>query len=292
MLPRDRPFFLFPASCSPWILTITPRNPTVRLKSLELTMGPYDDEGDVNLTSYLEQLPNTLEDLFAHREVSVWPDSPTDEDYMPFWDDIWDAIQHQRATLRRMVLQIKPTEDWGHSWKVGDVFNLGLPREDGFLDDPLSGFDLEFEPFTKKETLKTLHIRAPLDMVRKAPRDDAVDPSAERPKIGLWEFYDLANWIFGPEGIPSLDLLVYGDFTGRGWTWKQSDDIFFIRRRRRQQQPLREEAGHEDPEQQQPWDFYVPDTSTNSGEDATLNKLIVDNFDFLEALPLKISGYA
>jgi hypothetical protein len=66
-------------------------------------------------------------------------------------------------------------------------------------------------PFTT-QTLKVLHIRkSSVDM-----EEDDLGADPDPDIMTLAEFWEFANWAFGPDGLPTLKLLAFGDFSYKG----------------------------------------------------------------------------
>jgi hypothetical protein len=78
-----------------------------------------------------------------------------------------------------------------------------------------------------------------------------------------------ANWVFGPDGIPALDILAYGDFSFQG---RQPNVLFG----RPQDMIADEEGAASSPGPK----FHVV-----TPQDTRLWDLVQDNLDFLEACP-------
>jgi hypothetical protein len=64
--------------------------------------------------------------------------------------------------------------------------------------------------------LKLLHVRAFGWLSFKGYREGLDDKSESEFYAALPGIHDLANWAFGPDGLPSLQVLAYGDFSYRG----------------------------------------------------------------------------
>ena len=64
--------------------------------------------------------------------------------------------------------------------------------------------------------LRLLHVRAFRWLVYEGYREGLDDRSESKFSAALPEIHELASWAFGPEGLPSLKVLAYGDFSYRG----------------------------------------------------------------------------
>jgi hypothetical protein len=64
--------------------------------------------------------------------------------------------------------------------------------------------------------LRLLHVRAFGWLAYEGHREPFDDKSESKFSAALPEIHELASWAFGPEGLPSLQVLAYGDFSYRG----------------------------------------------------------------------------
>jgi hypothetical protein len=64
--------------------------------------------------------------------------------------------------------------------------------------------------------LRLLHVRAFGWLAFEGYREGLDDKSDTKFSAALSEIHELASWAFGPEGLPSLQVLAYGDFSYRG----------------------------------------------------------------------------
>lgn len=64
--------------------------------------------------------------------------------------------------------------------------------------------------------LRLLHVRAFGWLAFEGYREGLDDQSESKFSAMLPEIHELASWAFGPEGLPNLQILAYGDFSYRG----------------------------------------------------------------------------
>ncbi|POR37579.1 Uncharacterized protein TPAR_02215 [Tolypocladium paradoxum] len=155
---------------------------------------------------------------------------------------ILDKASRHQKTLRKLVLHqrgIKPSGDNHES-----IIDVPLKRVDPDAPDdvqndlsrnPLVGFNLWsiglgctpeimgtiLLPFgSKSSSLRLVHIRqSGLDLTHDHAESYAMDPVARQSRYRVYDlgqltesFYSFATWLFGPQGIPSVEALAFGDF--------------------------------------------------------------------------------
>ncbi|KAJ6437640.1 cerato-platanin [Purpureocillium lavendulum] len=184
-------------------------------------------------------------------------------------------------------------------------FRLVRLPPDPRLSQQLTTGQIEvLEPFTKKNCLRMLHIRQSgsdircfgswafgrkspprLPLVEHPPTESRRDVLFLGDKEPGWVstvpgqtglvpvetvlnggFCHFADWVFGKDGISSLEMVVYGDFSCQG---RLGQDCFMLRR------------GGTIGGQAYPYSFYFPE----SQDDPDLEKLLSQNPGFLEACP-------
>ncbi|KAJ0415419.1 hypothetical protein BJY00DRAFT_265636 [Aspergillus carlsbadensis] len=147
--------------------------------------------------------------------------------------DIWRAVANHKATLKVFVHNQRiPADFWDPEWD-GSAEPPVLPftqQESEMMRadpaaNPLSQLELEFlgltalpgnweyllSPFRSKSTLQLVHIR---------------QAGGYSDQYGSWGVYshdathvagpglvEVGNWLFGPDGIPSVKGLAFGDFS-------------------------------------------------------------------------------
>ncbi|KAI1745254.1 hypothetical protein F4680DRAFT_97570 [Xylaria scruposa] len=210
-------------TCPGWdslLRTLHESGQSFNLKSFEFKNSldfTVDDEYEIS--DFLNAFTG-LEELYLQ---VIDPDSPF---------PLWEAALHHSLSLRRMVFHVRTESIFGDSPYRGeeeDLINLSLRGVKAWerLKHYLSALDLEclglacppfrfqslLQPYCQKGTLKVLHVRqSRLDIQRfgswcfKTRKPDSMTP----------EFQDLVSWVFGPDGINSLQLLAFGDFSCRG----------------------------------------------------------------------------
>lgn len=93
-------------------------------------------------------------------------------------------------------------------------------------------------------------------------------------------FCDFADWIFGPDGIHSLRLLVYGDLSRNGYYMK---DVVMLRRKGAHEPPAEGETSRA-------WEGYLHNSPENRIPE--IEELVAENMDFLTACPIRETGSA
>ncbi|TRX92264.1 hypothetical protein FHL15_006879 [Xylaria flabelliformis] len=219
-----------------------------QLQSLKLRLCPgwssflrtlYESGRGVNLKSF--ELKNSIDltDDFEEYDISDFLNSFTglEELYLSVVDPsspflLWKAALHHSSSLRRMVYQVRTENVFGDSKYCGeeeDLINLSMRSIKAWkrLTYHLGALDLEclgltcppfrlpllLQPYCQKGTLKVLHVRqSKLD----TNRYGSWCFDSHKPESVLPSFQYLVNWVFGPDGICSLQLLAFRDFQYRG----------------------------------------------------------------------------
>ncbi|KAI0543820.1 hypothetical protein F4679DRAFT_567183 [Xylaria curta] len=191
------------------------------LKSFEFknSLDFQGDDEEYEISDFLNAFTG-LEELYLQviRPNSVFP--------------IWEAALHHALSLRRMVFHVRTESTFGdmpYRGEEEDLINLALRGAKAWerLKYYLGALNLEclglacpplklkslLESYCQKGTLKVLHLRqSKLDIKRYGSWGFIRgEPESLTP-----EFQDLASWVFGPDGINSLQLLAFGDFICRG----------------------------------------------------------------------------
>ncbi|PVH94481.1 hypothetical protein DM02DRAFT_676170 [Periconia macrospinosa] len=203
-----------------------------RLKCLEIGIDIpiYDGEAEKLIPEFLQSF-NGLEQL----ALLTCSPSPT--------LDIWRAALHHKSTLKAFVHHQRDyiqNDDLGfEEYCDNPNLSLALVEEEvaGWTENPsenpLSEFNLEFlgicldpkllervlAPIAKTSSLRVLHIRQSPTHFQFASwglHDDRKGTD-ESGAVKLHKIlHDFAQWAFGPEGLPSLKVIVYGDFSFQG----------------------------------------------------------------------------
>ncbi|KAL2866487.1 uncharacterized protein BJX67DRAFT_354930 [Aspergillus lucknowensis] len=160
----------------------------------------------------------------------------TNEEYGTL--EIWRAVLNHKDTLKIFVHnQRVPADFWAEEDDLDGLPPLDPPQlpfttqelemmEDDPATNPLSQLDIEFLgltfppfelkclllPFTNKNTLKLLHIRQAGGYTDQYD-SWGIDPSDDVHPRASQDLVDFGNWVFGPNGIPSLKGLAFGDFS-------------------------------------------------------------------------------
>ena len=106
------------------------------------------------------------------------------------------------------------------------------------------------------------------------PASDFSDTSgSDRSSTPLGELFSFANWAFGPEGFPGLEILAFGDFSYQG---RFSRDTLLLCRDKSSSSPANSDST------QQGTALTFRNVRKN---DRALWDLLKRNADFLEACP-------
>jgi len=135
---------------------------------------------------------------------------------------IWTSVAHHQSTLKELVLNSNPTSSdrtfTGFSPRCSDtpgVYQLDL---DFFgLNCRLTDAKSWFRLMPGAQNLKILHIR-------RGPYDGCLDFTNDKYTVDR-DIVELCDCVFGPEGLPILDFVAYGDFTTSS-QWHRSRKVF------------------------------------------------------------------
>ncbi|KAI9171413.1 hypothetical protein HJFPF1_00896 [Paramyrothecium foliicola] len=262
---------------------------TLGLKTLDVRMHP-----DERATSWLEKLLRSfggLENVYMHAEC----------EYDRTGDFLWRALADAHGdTLRLLAYQMRRWHERPYDWfepmgslGIADLSSLAAVRRRNPLSElgKLECLGLAARPdileiilpsLRNTPNLKILHVRAPIaeDPVQSGAEEvfrivragtaSALD-TATFCAARSGSFFKFVSWVFGDEGLPSVELLAYGDFSTRG----VGDDAgFFLRRRARLPEEPRRPA----------WDFY-PRLACGGERVRPLDNLINKYSEFLSAAP-------
>ncbi|KAK4062576.1 hypothetical protein Purlil1_14210 [Purpureocillium lilacinum] len=173
---------------------------------------------------------------------------------------LWDCIACHESTLKRLVQQqsaintemMAPYFEGAHIiWDPAIFGRSARDMRDDPCQSPFAQLDLEYVgigyaperlkyallPFRYKNTLKVLHIRQSTSDLRSYP-SWALVPSRSGSRAGSsflsgsgrvlrTHFRQFAEWVFGPEGITSMWVVVFGDFSYGGR--KPQDNLVLCR---------------------------------------------------------------
>ncbi|CAH0025784.1 unnamed protein product [Clonostachys rhizophaga] len=217
----------------------------------------WDGEYHALLARFLESLSRpkslSLGQLGTHSSHGVWN----------------RLVQHQKS-IRRFVHQLNTKVLFDGSSSIQAEHLTGEDwdgmRRDPFRENPFANFEsLEFlgltcepakmriitSPFVTKSCLRVIHIRRTLDCTL-SWRDwfltegvgDSLDPYDDSKEAEIdetcgpgemnyalrGEFRDFAEWVFGPDGVHSLQTLVFGDLSHISHTRRFSrDQVVLVR---------------------------------------------------------------
>ncbi|RYP84407.1 hypothetical protein DL769_001196 [Monosporascus sp. CRB-8-3] len=274
----------------------------LRLKMLELSSEAQDADPSEErvITSFLTSFRG-LENLYLHVEAMLHDRS----------DSILRAASHHRDTLRRFSYQIRRWRRFLPGPYTEPLESLGLDARDlrkMAVDNILTSLRrvgalglggcpriLKYilRPFKRTDTIKILHLRWPgpdtashkvyrFKDLHRAEFNNSVTvetregDSDDSNLSNEWtrEMTDLLDWIFGDEGIKSVELLAFGDFSCRG---RYLDKSFIVRRR-----PT---VANDDKEgNYSPWVLY--DQARHSGQKILRLEALLDrSYAFLRSAP-------
>jgi len=125
--------------------------------------------------------------------------------------------------------------------------------------------------FNPRPTFGLLHIRVTGWVNLQSVRDNVTERADLQFSQTVPELLEFANWTFGLDGLPKLDILAYGDFSHRG----RQPNILLCRSR-----DLKQNMGGTDttPVPKSPYRQVTK-------EDVILWEVVQENLDLLEACP-------
>ncbi|RYP13818.1 hypothetical protein DL765_006690 [Monosporascus sp. GIB2] len=227
----------------------------LRLKTLELSSEAQDADPSEErvITSFLTSFRG-LENLYLHVEAMLHDGS----------DSILRAASHHRDTLRRFSYQIRRWRRFLPDLLAEPLDTFGLDAEDlgkMAVDNILTSLRRVealglagcprilksiLRPLKGTDSIKLLHLRRPgpdtpsediytFKCLHRAGFKNSVkvetreDDSDDGNLSDQWtpDMTDLLDWIFGDDGIKSVELLAFGDFSCRG---RYLDKSFIVRR--------------------------------------------------------------
>ncbi|RYP52345.1 hypothetical protein DL768_002456 [Monosporascus sp. mg162] len=238
-----------------WRLTTIASTVALHLKTFELSCEAQDADPSEErvITNFLTSFRG-LENLYLHVEAMLHDGS----------DSILRAASHHRSTLRRFSYQIRRWRRFLPDPYAEPLETLGLDAEDlgnMAVDNILislrrvEALGLAAYPrilksilssLRRTETIKVLHLRQPglnvasrevhtfkslhgggLNNTNTVEIEDG-DSGDELYDGWSCDMVELLDWVFGDEGIRSVELLAFGDFSCRG---RYLDKSFIARRR-------------------------------------------------------------
>ncbi|PVH91917.1 hypothetical protein DM02DRAFT_635787 [Periconia macrospinosa] len=190
-------------------------NRPTRLKCLEIQSAiSYEESVEESVSEFLRSF-HGLEQLAISTGSPAWA------------LDIWRAALHHKSTLKAFAhhqRNINLDEDSPYFEEECDNPDLSLTLVDKEMAEwtripsqqPLTGLDLEFLGLCCDPELLT----GLIDLI---VSNSATYQSSQSEGSGEYEsleltksLHDLAQWAFGPKGLPSLEVIVYGDFSYEG----------------------------------------------------------------------------
>ncbi|DAA75951.1 TPA_exp: Uncharacterized protein A8136_1322 [Trichophyton benhamiae CBS 112371] len=153
--------------------------------------------------------------------------------------ELWQALLRHKNTLRTFVYYVDPmvdTREDSSPFCIADVsFSMPQSHKTNPEWNPLRHLDLEFlgvsydfkyllpvlAPIANIRSLKVLLIRrSPLVVIGRLKAAERVERNPEgiknedeKPNKNFQAFDEFVQWAFGPEGIPSLQMIGIGDFS-------------------------------------------------------------------------------
>ncbi|KAI1423225.1 hypothetical protein F5Y12DRAFT_758693 [Xylaria sp. FL1777] len=208
-------------NCPGWITFlehIAGQNFSIHLKRLEIKGLRGDSILGAPVVGRFIRTFQGLEELFIRENYES-------EDGLHNLELIWDNAAHHHATLKKFVYHPQPL-----TWQ-SELQDLAIPphqlqrmKDDPTQQNPLARLDLEciglacglgllktiLQHFKSKSSLKLLHIRQSIGDTRYSPLRETAEAARFTPSR---EFLQFLEWVYGPTGLPSLQIVACGDFT-------------------------------------------------------------------------------